>query len=255
MTRQIVIYAAADLQQAHLLKNELERHDIRAWVTNETLSRGFSVECPTWGTLPRVIVEEKDAAAARQIALAHDRDGAQQIENQLPDPAHFEHDPQVWPRCPECGAPRPTRCPICKTTGTDFPETDPDFAWGMGLEEVAHESSPEAQASCSGGSCGPGGCSAPRPGEVPLPEEAGSPVDEGEEEDHERPFILRCNMCDEPFSPEFPNLCPWCDYEFEDGYDVDPSHHLPERDSSARIFLLLFGLLAISLLVLWFLLN
>lgn len=249
MTQQIVIYAARDLQQAHMLKNELQRYGIRAWVTNETLSRGFGVECPSWGTLPRVIVEEKNAVVARQIALSHDKTGAHEVESQLPDPAHFKHDPEAWPRCPKCGAPRPTKCPICKTTGTDFPETDPEFAWGFGLEEV-HDAT-ESGAGCT--SCGPGGgCASPASG-GDLPDEDASPSDEGDAEDQERPFVLRCTICDEPFSPEFPNQCTWCGEEFDDGYDVDLMHELPPQDSPIRIIFTIIGLMLVGLLLIWIL--
>ena len=255
MSRQIVIYAARDLQQAHLLKNELQRYGIRAMVTNEALSRGFGVECPSWGTLPRVIVDEKDAVVARQIALSHDKEGAQTIESQLPEPSHFEERPQAWPHCPECGAPRPTRCPICKTTGTDFPESDPDYAWGFGLEEVDDGQ----QASSPACSCGSGGCSGSHQGQegaatsIPPMDETheGSP----DEEDHERPFVLRCTMCDEPFSPEFPNRCNWCGAEFEDGYEVDPFHEHPLEESPVRISLAVFGLAVVGILVLWFVMR
>ena len=254
MSQQIVIYAAANLPQAHLLKNELQRYGIRAWVTNEVLSRGFSVECPGWATLPRVTVEEKDAIAARQIALSHDKNGAQKVECQLPDPSHFEHNPQEWPRCPECGAPRPTHCPVCKTSGTDFPETDPDFAWGFGLEEVHDEQENDDAPKEAGSSCScskHGGCSGAATGGAPLSEEPESTQDEGDEEDQPRPFILRCTMCDEPFSPEFTKHCVWCEHEFEDGYEVEPAQRLPIRNSSDRILLTVVVLLMIGGLVFW----
>lgn len=265
MSRQIVIYAASNLQQAHLLKNELQRYGIRALVTNETLSRGFGVECPSWGTLPRVIVDEKDATVARQIALSHDKEGAKGIENQLPEPQHFEHAPQAWPRCPECGAPRPTVCPICKTKGTDFPESDPDYAWGFGLEEV-EDSQATSGAGCS---CGTGGGSCAKPSSDDQSPEASRPSvphmtgeeevthkesdheDADHDEDHDRPFVLRCTMCDEPFLPEFPNRCSWCGEMFEDGYEVESIHELPTQDSPARIFFTLLGLMLIGGLVIW----
>lgn len=262
MSQQIVIYVARDLQQAHMLKNELQRYGIKAWVTNESLVRGFGVECPSWGTLPRVIVKPKDAVAARQIALSHDKEGAQRVDCQLPDPTHFEHDPQAWPRCPRCGAPRPTRCPICKTSGTDFPESDPDFAWGFGLEEVADEPAAAHQ----GCSCGTKReCSGQKNSplsHVTDEDDETSPKDapsDGEpktdDEDHQRPFVLRCNLCDEPFLPEFPNRCNWCGENFEDGYEVDPFHDLPLQESPGRIFFTIFALMLIGVLVLWFLLR
>jgi len=32
--------------------------------------------------------------------------------------------------------------------------------------------------------------------------------------------LLICPTCDEPFRPAYPRLCPWCDHEFADGFDV-----------------------------------
>ncbi len=54
---------------------------------------------------------------------------------------NFENDEEfrealaVWPRCPECGRRRVTRCPICKTSGTLFPLGDNNF-WDFRSDEA-----------------------------------------------------------------------------------------------------------------------
>lgn len=40
----------------------------------------------------------------------------------------------VWPRCPDCGRRRVTRCPVCKTSGTLFPLGDNNF-WDFRSDE------------------------------------------------------------------------------------------------------------------------
>ena len=62
----------------------------------------------------------------------------------------FRESLAVWPRCPECGRRRITRCPICKTSGDLFPLGDGDF-WNV-------RQAPNAQEPADGCACGNGGC-------------------------------------------------------------------------------------------------
>ena len=62
----------------------------------------------------------------------------------------FRESLAVWPRCPECGRRRITRCPICKTSGDLFPLGDGDF-WNVRQD-------PNAQEPADGCACGNGGC-------------------------------------------------------------------------------------------------
>lgn len=39
------------------------------------------------------------------------------------------------------------------------------------------------------------------------------------DEDLEYDVMLLCHTCDEPFEPIFYRTCPWCKYEFDDGYE------------------------------------
>ena len=58
----------------------------------------------------------------------------------------FRESLAVWPRCPECGRRRITRCPICKTSGDLFPLGDGDF-WNVRQD-------PNAQEPADGCACG-----------------------------------------------------------------------------------------------------
>lgn len=66
----------------------------------------------------------------------------------------------IWPRCPQCGRRRITRCPICKTSSDLFPLGDSTF-WDPRSEEeraIAAASDAATGHSCGcGGNCGCGG--------------------------------------------------------------------------------------------------
>lgn len=62
----------------------------------------------------------------------------------------------VWPRCPECGRRRVTRCPICKTSGTLFPLGDNNFWDFRSDEEKARDAELFDEEENFGCSCGCG---------------------------------------------------------------------------------------------------
>jgi hypothetical protein len=132
-----VVYAARTIQHAHLLRGLLEEKGIRAIVTNTVLEGGAGVDVLGWATLARVAVNEENLAEARQIAIEFDRLTRPQDEEEAtvddspqeaPQPADTTVRPgtlgESWPRCPQCGAPRITRCPACGTSGSGFPPAD-----------------------------------------------------------------------------------------------------------------------------------
>jgi len=223
-----VIYVAGSVQEAYLLKNLLAEQGIRATVTNEMLDKGSGVDYVGWSTLARVVVDSKDAAAAREIALEHDRRGAEMAQSEVLDDERTVEGkllPEAWPRCPGCGAPRITRCPICQTTGIDFPEADDQYVWGMGLDEPDSAKGGTSCATCGG--CGGRAAAADvaRPEEMqPADSEAAETAAAGEaveEDTAPRRLVLTCPTCDEPFLPEFPRRCTWCNHQFDDGYEPD----------------------------------
>lgn len=132
-----VVYAAGTMQEAHVLKNLLEQEGIRAIVTNTVLEGGSGVDMLGWPTLARVAVNAENAVAAREIALEFDRSvssGAQaDVDVATSEEAagkraetavRSETLGESWPRCPQCAAPRITKCPACGTAGTGFPPAD-----------------------------------------------------------------------------------------------------------------------------------
>lgn len=244
---QKVIYTARTMQDAHLLKNLLADQRIQAIVLNEALPGGSGGDLVGWATAARVVVAEKDAVRARQIAVKFDRKMASspgKLEGvQLPQepPIVLEH----WPRCPECDAPRLTRCPICGTAGSHFPQADTGF---LGLPE-----SDEAARPSAGCGCGPGGCTPSGAAAEPVPDDAHRlATDEAEPEVPET--MLICTTCDEPFEPEYPRRCEWCGHQFPDGLDVDVPQVEVEH-ISARAVAVIIGLLAVAIaLVAYFML-
>ncbi|MBN1588006.1 MAG: DUF2007 domain-containing protein [Pirellulales bacterium] len=248
--RQVVVYVAGSTQQAHMLKNRLAEQGIQAVVTNAALEKGSGVDYVGWATLPRVVVDEKDATLARRIALSHDCQGTQMALQGQPLEDDEDTDvgskslPDAWPRCPECNSPRITQCPICKTTGIDFPEADDEFVWGMGLDEVSDEK--RSCASCA--TCGGHGST-----RAVEDHESGDSADEPDDPTPER-LVLMCPTCSEPFLPEFPRRCAWCDHEFDEGFESDQIVQ-PLVESNNRVVAIGVGLLILGAIVLgyfWF---
>jgi hypothetical protein len=133
-----VIYVAADLEQAHLLKNILRDAGIQAYVSNKA-SLQFAVgDLPMgWSTAARVVVHDYDAQDARRIALEFDEAGQDAgLEDDLEE-FELDQDDAPWPCCPSCGRPRHTSCPVCETAGTDFPRAFQPDDEQLGAPHVA----------------------------------------------------------------------------------------------------------------------
>lgn len=115
-----VIYHAASSQQAHILKGVLEERGLTAWVVNDNIQVAGGELPLGWTAAAQVVVGELHAAEARQIAEEFDRTTAHDAtpdDVPAPEPAVW----QEWPTCPQCGARRSVRCPICALAGTEFP--------------------------------------------------------------------------------------------------------------------------------------
>ncbi|MBN1909722.1 MAG: DUF2007 domain-containing protein [Pirellulales bacterium] len=261
----VVIYVASSPQQAHLLRATLEQQGINAVVTNDVLEGGSGVDIVGWATQARVLVDQRDAVLARQIAMEHDRRGALLAqEHEWPETVPDQVTPSHWPCCPVCGKRRITTCTICKTTGADFLEADSQYTWGMGLPEVPGEAaSPGASCGCGGGGCGgstnehhakPADESCPSLG-VPetQPAEADLPDDEPVA------LVLMCPTCDEPFVPEFARECDGCGHQFPDGCPIElPEQPVAEQNNPrvtavlVAFVLLLGGLAAYFAVITWY---
>jgi len=209
-----VIFTALSSQQAHLLRNLLSDAGIKAVVTNDVLDRGAGVGLSGWPTLARVLVAEEDALRARQLALEFDKRAFASPSGPVAEAPVPTIPVDAWPRCPQCAAPRITRCPVCQTAGTDFPLADMEFAGTAGPDEAGSAICPTR---------GPGG------------EEA---------EPEPRRVMLVCPTCDEAFVPEHPRVCEWCGHAFADGYEL-PAPEGPAEEISSRMITVVIALLAL----------
>jgi hypothetical protein len=115
-----VIYSAASIQQAYLLKGLLEEQGILARVVNDSIQIAGGDLPLGWTAAAKVVVSDHDAVAARRFAEEFDwRTAHEQLEDDS-----REKTPEVpwddWPVCPDCGERRSARCPICHSSGSDF---------------------------------------------------------------------------------------------------------------------------------------
>lgn len=227
-----VIYTARTMQEAHLLKNRLAEERIKAVVLNEALEGGSGVDAVGWTTAARVAVAQSDARRARRIAMEFERAGSS-----APGEADNEATAMLvddWPRCPECGEMRLTRCPVCHTAGTDFAPADMEFTLISGPQGGA-------AAACTG--CAPGGCAA-----TDVPADADAEMIDHRQEDESPVLLLMCHTCDEPFRPEHLRVCEWCGHEFPDGFETEmPSD--PVEEIEPRVIAVAVGLLVLLLLI------
>ena len=233
--QQTVIYHARTPQDAHLLRNLLAERQIEAVVLDAASEDGLGDDELGWAAAARVAVAEDDAEPARQIALEFDRQAAASAasptaEGPQPEAPVTAMLADAWPRCPECGAPRSTRCPICGTAGSDFSPADKGFVWIPEPEDAAYR-----PPSCS---CGSGGC-------TPAADEDASAPAADQPQPEQPAELLMCPTCDEPFPPQYPRLCEWCGHEFADGFAVDLPQG-PIEQINSRVIAVIVGLLVLA---------
>ena len=167
---------------------------------------------------------------------------AWQYRDHFEDEAEFQDALELWPRCPNCGRRRVTRCPVCKTSGDLFALADQEY-----YDHDAKPLEPPTRDSC--GRCDAHCHSARRRDDDDENIYDVEPVESDEERARrrlkrrhvwatlgrqrdsssddantpQRPPALLCHVCSEAFTPVFPRLCEWCDYDFGEGeeYEVD----------------------------------
>jgi hypothetical protein len=169
-----------------------------------------------------------------------------------------------WPRCPECGQCRITRCPYCKTIGIRFPLADEQFSRAEFFaddEQAQKEGKPISTCGCSSKGCD---------SDVPdSGEEASRHPHPQDEIDPGRPpeLTLLCPVCDEAFLPAFARQCEWCNHLFADGetFYVERVEHpggpipllsaaVHEMGENPRVFVVLLMVLSLAVaggLYLW----
>ena len=212
-----VILATPDRHQAVLVKNLLGQHDIDALLDNEApdVLHGGTGGQVTGGVFgieaseTRVLVRDDDAQRARDIL----KQAAESLASGMSSPAlaalesGMDHDDEPWPACPRCQQRRLTTCPVCETSGTNFPQ-----AFLPDDEQIVRviERSRDAEA-----------------------------------DDDDQTLFLLCPTCDEPFVPRFPAVCEWCGHRFDDGWER-PESPTPDRealDINVRVLATIAGLI------------
>jgi hypothetical protein len=119
------VYHTSDANSAHMLKALLADYGITAHVVGDA-SLIASAEFGMGRGAISVVVNSRDFTVARGISTAFQR----HLFGTSPDPdSTLESEPQAqwsdWPACRHCGKLRQTRCPICRTAGSEFHLADP----------------------------------------------------------------------------------------------------------------------------------
>ncbi|HEV2969509.1 MAG TPA: DUF2007 domain-containing protein [Pirellulales bacterium] len=185
--KQIVIYTAASLPQAHVLRNVLEELGIPASITNDTIQFAVGDVPAGWPTSPRVVVDEQQAELARRVALEFDVAGrSSRLRDKGDDDSDSSADRETiaWPMCPKCGRRRVAICPFCGSTGDDIPPADLSY---QALEEHADDEGDTAALRLDRQSTGT-----------------------------QRNWLL-CPTCEEPFEAQYEHACRNCGHDFGDG--------------------------------------
>jgi membrane protease YdiL (CAAX protease family)/rubrerythrin len=103
----VEVYRARNLPEAHSIRIALEESGIRVRIEGELLQGGVGDLPPGWTTAPRILVEESQIAAARQIIEKAEIQTAARSDDDGQDEAI---------RCLVCGkimAESETKCPAC----------------------------------------------------------------------------------------------------------------------------------------------
>ena len=204
-----VVYRARTEAIAGRLVEKLDEISIEALVTPERLG-GMEPGDAGYAVCVRV-VDQPAAEKAARLFLEDYLNGRLTDDGQAAWDKHSTESLRHWPLCPECESPRIAKCSVCGRTGVEFPPNDPDFDWGMGQEAV-DDADEEPLCTCHSETCAHGDS------------ENESHLDDAlscESESDDGKIVLRCPSCDEPFVPEFAEMCPWCDHRFEDGFELE----------------------------------
>ena len=255
-----VIYSARNVQEAALLQAQLAEENIESQLANQVLEGGAGTDILGWPSSARVVVHEEYALRAREIALEFERRlaaGPQPSADEMPA-VTATTDSHPWPICPKCGAQRLTACPVCGTSGTQFPQADMPLE--VNRPAGASEGSPDSAASglgdllpaagAAGPSCGPCGCTAGQAAGDRTPT-AGADASAEASQAADRPMLI-CPTCDEPFVPQYLRWCEWCGHEFPDGIELPPAPE-PGEGLNGRLLLMALALAVVLVAIVLYL--
>jgi len=276
-TTQVAIYRAANLEQAHLLKNLLQEQGIEAQVTNAMLQQAGG-DLPLGGPIePRLVVDASDAAPARRIALEFDQvvAGRQRLGSSSTDSPPVRKFHSVFKAsCYVLAWFMVFRIAARATAGTPLSEVPRIAVWTSFIActmyllwrrlrskshaaeysaaeileaEDAAVAPPDAWPTCPD-------CSRRRRTSCPVCETAGTDFARafmpGPPEGYAAPagasekLLVICPLCDEPFAPEFSARCEWCGHKFADGRELPPASQ--PLEVNARVWFVVAGLALVA---------
>ena len=270
---QEVIYRAATLNQANLLKNLLADEGIEARVTNAALQNAAG-DLPYGGPIePRVVVDSRNAEVARSIALEFEetiaRDRAAGSPADVPTSvAMFKSLVRILVYCVAWAILYGFVSDA--TRNTDFNTPAKSLVFGLFLATSAYLvlrrgwTSEDALEDADDFAAGDDidadyvpwprcpSCSRPRHTACPVCQTAGSdflpafdPLGPGTDDEDQQHSLVICPTCDEPFRPVYLKRCEWCGHRFADGRDLPPAPLLtsPFAEMNGRAWIVLVGVL------------
>lgn len=112
----VVVYSAANRAQAYLLMDWLQEQGIDAQVVNDSLEVAGGELPLGWRSAPQLVVPDSQVEKSKRLLQQYEarpKDGAE-VAEAAPGQG------LDWPECPRCHARRPTLCPHCGTSGSNF---------------------------------------------------------------------------------------------------------------------------------------
>ncbi len=126
--RLVPLCEAGSSVEAELLRNQLAEEGIRsAPVVATGQMDHIDGQNHARGAV-RIVVAQRHAERGRQIVEQFQSRG--DLDGRLPVLSQAELEENVvlpWPTCPQCSHRRLTICPVCKTSGSDFPQADGNY--------------------------------------------------------------------------------------------------------------------------------
>jgi hypothetical protein len=139
------------------------------------------------------------------------RNGMQELQKET---APMSQPELTIPSCPECERSRQTRCPICRTAGSDFDTADLEFSGTVDVHQLS------------------------------APDEETGDEETGDVDAIPVAPMLMCGTCDEPFEPNYARLCEWCGHDYGDGFEMPVEIR---EDISPRVIMVAMGMAALLL--------
>ena len=222
----VSVYTASTPGRADIARLALEEAGIRAAITNDSLQGVFGFATVGAHALPNVFVAEHDVEAALEVlATLTPDDGFMTFDlksmrgQEGGETAPESHAIDAWPLCPQCQKARVTVCPICSTSGTNFPRAYENFDQDEVTQVLQVENAE---------------------GAAPPPEQR---------------LALICTTCDEPWLARFLRRCEWCGHDFGVGLKVDyvpPVREAAEPVNPRAVLLVFVMAAALTAIFAWF---